>query len=107
MPAMTARGRRRGTASSYTSRFTKPWPSSQVGLPRIVGTVRAREAVPAMEYRLGVDLGTTYTAAAIMSSGDPQIVPLGDHEAIMPSVVVVQRDLGFLAGEAAERRSVT
>lgn len=60
-----------------------------------------------MEYRLGVDLGTTYTAAAIMRSGDPVIVPLGDHEAFMPSVVVLQRDLGFLAGEAAERRSVT
>jgi molecular chaperone DnaK len=59
-----------------------------------------------MGYRLGVDLGTTYTAAAILQGGEAQIVPLGDHEAFVPSVVVLQRDADLLVGEPAERRSV-
>jgi molecular chaperone DnaK len=59
-----------------------------------------------MDYRLGVDLGTTYTAAAILQGDEPQIVPLGDHEAFVPSVIVLQRDADLLVGEPAERRSV-
>ena len=59
-----------------------------------------------MDYRLGVDLGTTYTAAAILHDDEPQIVPLGDHEAFVPSVIVLQRDADLLVGEPAERRSV-
>jgi molecular chaperone DnaK (HSP70) len=59
-----------------------------------------------MDYRLGVDLGTTYTAAAILQGDEPEIMPLGDHEAFIPSVIVLQRDADLLVGEPAERRSV-
>ena len=38
-----------------------------------------------MGYRLGVDLGTTFTAAVIHRDGTaPTVVPLGDRSATMP-----------------------
>ena len=40
-----------------------------------------------MTYQLGVDLGTTYTAAAIARGGDVTIVHLGTRSAAIPSVV--------------------
>jgi actin-like ATPase involved in cell morphogenesis len=60
-----------------------------------------------MTYHLGVDLGTTYTAAAIARGGRVEIVPLGDHEAAIPSVMALTRGVAPLVGEAAERRAAT
>jgi molecular chaperone DnaK len=60
-----------------------------------------------MEYRLGVDLGTTYTAAAILRGGEPEMVSLGDHELFAPSVIVVNPDGSVLVGDPAEQRSAT
>lgn len=60
----------------------------------------------AMSYRLGVDLGTTYTAAAV-AEGDaaPVVLELGQRAAQIPSVVFVAADGAVLVGEAAERRA--
>ncbi len=55
-----------------------------------------------MATRLGVDLGTTWTAAAI-SEGRADVLQLGTHSLAMPSVVAVEGDL-LIVGEAAERR---
>jgi molecular chaperone DnaK len=61
-----------------------------------------------MPYRLGVDLGTTFTAAAATVDGaDPIIVELGNRTAQIPSVLFLRADGSFLIGETAERRGVT
>ena len=53
---------------------------------------------------LGVDLGTTWTAAARCApGGEPEALALGEHGPAMPSVVAVDGD-SVLAGDAAERR---
>ena len=57
-----------------------------------------------MGYRLGVDLGTTFTAAAVERDGRAEVVPLGDHAPQIPSVVFVREDGHLLVGEAAARR---
>ena len=65
-----------------------------------------------MSYRLGIDLGTTYTAAAVTrtTEGGPpraEIVNLGGRAAQIPSVLHLSPDGTVLVGEAAERRVVT
>ncbi len=57
-----------------------------------------------MGYRLGIDLGTTYTAAAVEESGRAEAVQLGDHAPQIPSAVFVREDGELLFGEAAVRR---
>lgn len=58
-----------------------------------------------MSYVLGIDLGTSYSAAAIDENGRTEIVQLGSRAAVVPSVVVLRADGEVLTGEAAERRS--
>ncbi len=55
-------------------------------------------------YQLGVDLGTTYTAAAIARDGQVKMIGLGNRSAAIPSVVHLAADGTVLAGEAADRR---
>jgi len=58
-----------------------------------------------MSYCLGVDLGTTFTAAAVVRHGQAQVVPLGDHDACVPSVLALPRSGGVLVGVAAEQHA--
>lgn len=51
--------------------------------------------------RLGVDLGTTWTAAAVHASTGPEAVQLADRTIAMPSVVAIDQGT-VLVGEAAE-----
>jgi actin-like ATPase involved in cell morphogenesis len=60
-----------------------------------------------MSYFLGIDLGTTYTAAALCRDGKAEIARLGSHTPAIPSVVLVRADGEVLTGDAAERRAVT
>ncbi|MEU0094984.1 Hsp70 family protein [Kribbella sp. NPDC006257] len=60
-----------------------------------------------MGYRLGVDLGTTFTAAAMRNGGPPSMLGLGNRALQIPSVLYLQEDGQFLVGEAAERRGAT
>jgi outer membrane protein assembly factor BamB/actin-like ATPase involved in cell morphogenesis len=57
-----------------------------------------------MGYGLGVDLGTTNTAAAVNADGRVEPVRLGSHKPEMPSVVFLRPDGGVLVGEPAQRR---
>lgn len=57
-------------------------------------------------YVAGVDLGTTYSAAAIFGSDGPSVVDLGARTMLEPSVVAVRSDGEILTGAAAERRLV-
>jgi actin-like ATPase involved in cell morphogenesis len=65
-----------------------------------------------MAYQLGIDLGTTFTCAAVCRSsdrrwGEPEVVTLGSRGATVPSVVFVGPDGSMVVGEAAERRALT
>ncbi|WP_116710345.1 DUF6777 domain-containing protein [Actinomycetospora cinnamomea] len=60
-----------------------------------------------MSYALGVDLGTTFTAAAVARDGRVEMVTLGDHTDAVPSAVVIRPDGTVLTGDAAERRAAT
>jgi molecular chaperone DnaK len=58
-----------------------------------------------MAYYLGIDLGTTYTAAASERAGVVETVTLGNRTASVPSVVFLRDDGEMLVGEAATRRA--
>ncbi|MGH3781791.1 MAG: Hsp70 family protein [Pseudonocardiaceae bacterium] len=65
-----------------------------------------------MSYWLGVDVGSTFTAAAIcrVEAGHralPEVVPLGTRSTAVSSVVYLGGDGEVIVGEAAERRAVT
>lgn len=58
------------------------------------------------EYVLGIDLGTTFTAAAVCDpAAEPRMLSLGSNSYAVPSVVFLREDGTFLAGEAAELQS--
>ncbi|MDO8362248.1 MAG: Hsp70 family protein [Actinomycetota bacterium] len=57
-----------------------------------------------MGYTLGIDLGTTFTAAALLRDGRTEVVALGNHAATIPSMVFLREDDNVLVGDAAERR---
>jgi actin-like ATPase involved in cell morphogenesis len=58
-----------------------------------------------MSYALGIDLGTTYTAAAVARNGRAEVAALGYRATSVPTVVLLTEDGRFLVGDAAERRS--
>ena len=60
-----------------------------------------------MAYCLGIDLGTTSTAAAVLRDGGahPETVALGGRLAVIPSVAYRGPDGTVLVGESAERRA--
>ena len=58
-----------------------------------------------LTYRLGVDLGTTFTAAAVDDGTGPTMLGLGNRALTVPSVVYLDPDGTFLFGEAADRRA--
>ncbi len=63
-------------------------------------------------YQLGIDLGTTFTAAAVCRSDErrwvePEVVGLGSRSATVPSVLFLAPDGAVVVGEAAERRAHT
>ena len=60
-----------------------------------------------MGYRLGIDLGTTFTAAAFIEDAGPRMLELGRRQVSVPSVMLVNADGTLLIGEAAERRAAT
>ena len=57
-----------------------------------------------MGYRLGVDLGTTYTAAAVNVDGRVEMLGLGIRAMQVPSVVFIRDDGEVIVGEAAEQQ---
>lgn len=65
-----------------------------------------------MRYWLGVDVGTTFTAAAICRAEAgrpalPEAIPLGTRSTAVGSVVYLAPDGQVVVGEAAERRALT
>ncbi|MDQ3764296.1 MAG: Hsp70 family protein, partial [Actinomycetota bacterium] len=65
-----------------------------------------------MSYWLGIDVGTTFTAAAICREEAgrralPEVVALGTRSNAVSSVIYLGEDDQVVVGEAAERRAVT
>jgi molecular chaperone DnaK len=60
-----------------------------------------------VSYVLGVDLGTTYSAAALYVDGRTDIVTLSHFGPTIPSVVLLREDGEVLIGDAAERRALS
>jgi molecular chaperone DnaK len=60
-----------------------------------------------VDYALGIDLGTTYSAAATARGDRLDIFQLGERAATIPSVIVLRADGEVLTGEAAERRAMS
>ena len=58
-------------------------------------------------YSLGVDLGTTFVAAAVARGSRVEMVTLGDRTVVTPAVVYARDDDSLVTGEAANRRAVS
>jgi molecular chaperone DnaK len=58
-------------------------------------------------YWLGVDVGTTFTAAAIRRDGRTEVVQLATRGAAIPSVLLLRADGELLTGDTAKRRAVS
>jgi molecular chaperone DnaK len=63
------------------------------------------------ERILGIDLGTTNSAAAIMEAGRPTVIPSAEGQTVagkmFPSVVAFTDDGQLLVGEPARRQAIT
>jgi molecular chaperone DnaK len=57
-------------------------------------------------YALGIDVGTTFTAAAVVRDGAVEVIPLATYQVAVPSVVFAEGD-EMLFGGPAERRGVS
>jgi YVTN family beta-propeller protein len=60
-----------------------------------------------VSYSLGVDLGTTFVAAAVAQSSRVEMFTLGDRSVVAPAVVYLREDGSLVTGDAASRRAVS
>ena len=59
-----------------------------------------------MSYFLGLDIGTSWTAAAVWQAGRAGTLPLGERADAVPSAVFLRDDGTFVVGETALRLGV-
>ncbi len=55
---------------------------------------------------IGIDLGTTNSAAAVMMGGEPVVIPSAEGERLVPSVVAVNKNGERLVGRVARNQSI-
>ncbi|HEY4496785.1 MAG TPA: Hsp70 family protein, partial [Candidatus Paceibacterota bacterium] len=60
-----------------------------------------------MSKILGIDLGTTYSAVAIVEGGEPKIIENSEGARTTPSVVALSKNNERTAGLLAKRQAVT
>jgi molecular chaperone DnaK len=60
-----------------------------------------------MSKIIGIDLGTTNSAMAVMQSGKPEIIANSEGNRTTPSVVAVNKNSERLVGQVARRQQVT
>src|SRR5579864_6231933 len=56
---------------------------------------------------IGIDLGTTNSAVAVMEGGQPAVIVNQEGARTTPSVVAIAKDGERLAGQVAKRQAVT
>jgi molecular chaperone DnaK len=56
---------------------------------------------------IGIDLGTTNSVAAVMSGGEPMVIPSAEGERLVPSVVAVNKNHERLVGRVARNQAIT
>jgi len=56
---------------------------------------------------IGIDLGTTNSAVAVMEAGEPTIIPNSEGGRLTPSVVAVSKQDERMVGTVAKRQAVT
>ena len=59
-----------------------------------------------MSKIIGIDLGTTNSAVAVMDGGGPVIIPSSEGERLVPSVVAVNKNGERLVGRVARNQSI-
>ena len=55
---------------------------------------------------VGIDLGTTKSAVAVMESGEPVVITLSDGGRVLPSVVAISKTGERLVGQIAKRQAI-
>jgi len=60
-----------------------------------------------MAKAIGIDLGTTFSAVAVMEAGEPVIIPNAEGGRITPSVVAISKSGERLTGQVAKRQAIT
>jgi len=59
-----------------------------------------------MGRTIGIDLGTTLSAAAVIEGGDPKIIPSAEGGNLVPSMVSIGKTGERLVGELAKRQAI-
>jgi len=59
-----------------------------------------------MGRAIGIDLGTTLSAAAVIEGGDPKIIPSAEGGNLVPSIVAISKTGERLVGELAKRQGI-
>ena len=59
-----------------------------------------------MAKAIGIDLGTTLSAVAVMEGGEPKIIPSAEGGNLVPSIVAINKSGERLVGELAKRQAV-
>src|SRR5437588_12740419 len=60
-----------------------------------------------MARAVGIDLGTTNSAVAVLEGGEPTVIPNAEGQRITPSVVGFSKGGEILVGEVAKRQAIT
>jgi len=60
-----------------------------------------------MAKAVGIDLGTTNSAVAVLEGGEPVIIPNSEGGRTTPSVVAISKNGEWLVGQVAKRQAVT
>ncbi|HEY90197.1 MAG TPA: molecular chaperone DnaK [Dehalococcoidia bacterium] len=56
---------------------------------------------------IGIDLGTTFCAVAVMEGGEPTVIPNAEGGRTTPSVVAISKSGERLVGQVARRQAIT
>ena len=59
-----------------------------------------------MAKAVGIDLGTTLSAVAVIEGGDPKIIPSAEGGNLVPSAVAISKSGERLVGEIAKRQAI-